>query len=308
MDDHADLPDLERVLQRGTPVAGPSGADDDLLMTPIAEEAQAFLQSVEESSGRTGSNGMLHTLARGLSILEAMAASPTRQGLSQAALARQLGFQRSTLYRYLACLQELGYVEATDNARYRLGTRVLVLGAASHQERGFPRYTRKFVEALAQATGETAHATIYDQGQAVTIELSEGAGPIGPRISVGARRRAHRSASGRVFLAHGGQESLEHYLRAQAERTDEPTLDAEAFGEELATVRRQGYALDRSEFVCGICCMAAPVFDARSEVAGALSISLAADDLTPAILNRIGAPIMRTTRAFSRLLGCPEPR
>jgi DNA-binding IclR family transcriptional regulator len=300
------LTSSEDVLEDETGVVARSGGSENRRMTPIAEEAESFLASLDESS-RAGSNGMLHTLARGLSILEAMATSPGRHGLSQAALARQLGFQRSTLYRYLACLQELGFVEATDNARYRLGPRVLVLGAASNQERGFPRYTRQFVTALAQATGETAHATIYDQGHAVTIELAEGAGPIGPRISLGMRRPAHCSASGKVFLAHGTHRMREEFLERELEAMTATTIvEPDAFRMELEAVRRQSFAKDLGECVEGICCMAAPVFDSRSEVAGALSVSVAADELTPSLMARIGTPLMHSTRAFSRLLGCPE--
>src|SRR3712207_6446033 len=83
-------------------------------------------------------NGSLQTLVRGLSILDALAAAPPGRGVSHATLARQLGFQRSTLYRYLACLQAQGYVEPADGPRrFRLGSRARVLGLTALHEHDF---------------------------------------------------------------------------------------------------------------------------------------------------------------------------
>jgi DNA-binding IclR family transcriptional regulator len=48
-----------------------------------------------------------------------------------------------------------------------------------------------------------------------------------------------------------------------------PAIEAE-----LARVRAQGYAEDLDEFVDGVSCVAAPVFDGRGAVYGALAVSL----------------------------------
>src|SRR4051812_49207729 len=97
----------------------------------------------------------LQTLVRGLAILDALAAAPAGRGVSHATLARQLGFQRSTLYRYLACLRARGYGERADGARrFRLGSRARVLGLAALHEHDFARFARGFVDELAAGTGE----------------------------------------------------------------------------------------------------------------------------------------------------------
>ena len=40
---------------------------------------------------------------------------------------------------------------------------------------------------------------------------------------------------------------------------------------ELERVRKDGYALDREEITRGLMCVAAPIFDAQGEIAGAMS-------------------------------------
>jgi DNA-binding IclR family transcriptional regulator len=249
--------------------------------------------------------GLLLTLVKGLSILTALAEAPSPRGLSHAALARQLKFQRSTLYRYLSCLQELGFVEEADEShRYRLGPRLVVLGAVAFGERGFTRQAKRFVNELAAATGETAHATILDDDHAVTVEIADGAGPIGPRISIGSRRPVHCSASGKIFLGYGSSESREEYLTRELEQpTPLSIVDAQALRAQLATMKRRGYATDEGEYVLGIACVAAPVFDFRGEVAGTLSISIAAPRLDKSRLDGILFPLVKISRSFSHELG-----
>ena len=259
-------------------------------------------------SGPAARGAGLQTLARGLEILDALAVAPTGRGVSHATLARQLGFQRSTLYRYLACLQSQGYVEPADGARrYRLGSRARVLGLAALNEHDFARFARAFVDELAASTGETAHATVLDQGQPVTVELADGAGPIGPRISVGSRRPVHCSASGKVFLAFGGSREREAALARELEaRTPATITDPQALRAHLADVRRLGYATDQGELIGGVSCVAAPVFDYRGTVAGTLSVSVVAPRLDPPALAALTRPLLATAHRFSRRLGHDE--
>lgn len=247
----------------------------------------------------------LVTLTRGLSILDLLAAAATPRGLSHAVLARQLKLRRSTLYRYLACLQDLGFIEPTEeNHSYRLGPKVLVLAAAAQQQRAFLRFAKRFVNELAAETGDTAHAAIYDHGHAVTVELADGAGPIGPRIRIGSRRPAHTSASGKVFLAYGSHDEIARYVTGGLERRTERTIVHEdELRDHLADVRGQGYATDVCEYAEGICCVAVPVFDFRREVTGSLSISIASSGRDTRRLRVLGRTLQRVAADFSKELG-----
>lgn len=254
-------------------------------------------------------SGSLLTLVRGLSILDALATAPPDRGRAHASLARELGFQRSTLYRYLSCLQEHGYVEfADETGRFRLGPRAVTIGAAAIATRAFPRFAKQFVDELAHATGETAHATIFDGFQSVTIAMADGAGPIGPRIQIGSRRPPHCSASGKTFLAHQSREVVDAYTSGELERRTKTTIvEPAALRVQLEEVRRVGYATDQAEYVEGICCVAAPVFDFKDTPVGALSISVATEHLDPTRLASLTRPLTMIARNFSRELGHPEP-
>ena len=267
--------------------------------SPNGDVAREIREAVEA----TGPGG-LASLLRGLAVLDELAAAPKGRGLNHPTLARRLGMRRSTLYRYLACLQEHGFVEALpDGHTFRLGSRAMMIGTAALRERDFARSARRFVDDLAVATGETAHATMFISGNAVTVELADGLSPIAPRISIGSRRPARCSASGKIFLAHSTEAIVEEALRVEPATITERTIMApQDFRAELAASRREGYALDRGEYVAGICCMAAPVYDASRAVAGALSVSMVADDWEAQAKLEVRNELLRVASDFTRYL------
>jgi DNA-binding IclR family transcriptional regulator len=243
----------------------------------------------------------LATLSRGLEILEALAgASPTR-GLDHSALARRLGCGRSTLYRYLARLQEAGFVEQGDG-RYRLGSRILYLAAVMH-ERDFSELAREHVRSLAAETGETAHATVYDHPYSVTVLIAESLAPVGPRVQLGSRRPLHASASGKVFLAHADRTKADAYLASRLEARTAATITSPGVLRSLLTeVRANGYAVDEGESYEQICGLAAPVFDYAGDVIGTLSITSVGARLQPDFRARLVDPLKRNARVLSARL------
>jgi DNA-binding IclR family transcriptional regulator len=254
----------------------------------------------EESSGGQS----LVTLRKGLTILEELASAPSTRGLDHASLARRLGVRRSTLYRYLACLLDAGYVEeANEPGRYRLGARIVYLAAVTHG-REFSDLARDAVRELAVLTGETAHATVYDHPYSVTIQIESGSAPVGPRLRIGASRPLHACASGKVFLAHERSGVVDAYLRGGLEPLTLKTITEPAeLRRVIAEVRRKGYAVDQAESYEGISGLAAPVFDFMHSVVGTLSLTLATDRMSPERVNALALPLRDCAAALSERLG-----
>ena len=248
----------------------------------------------------------LVTLRRGLALLETLAAAPSSRGLDHATLARRAGFRRSTLYRYIACLNEAGFLEEVGTSgRYRLGPRLLYLVATMHQ-REFGDLARDSVRELLGICGETAHATVYDHPYSVTILITETDAPFGPRVALGSRRPLHTSASGKIFLSHADPRRLEAYLARPLEAWTAATITSPAeLSRCLSCVRRQGWALDQGESYDGICGVAAPVFDFAGDVVGALALTVAADRLADSRVRQLVAPLVQKSAELSERLGRP---
>jgi len=77
---------------------------------------------------------------------------------------------------------------------------------------------------------------------------------------------AHASASGKLFLAYTPPSRREKLLRQiSLKRWTESTLTtASALAKELKTIRQLGYSTDREEYIDGLVCVAAPVFNTAS--------------------------------------------
>jgi DNA-binding IclR family transcriptional regulator len=264
-------------------------------MTRSASAAQR-----DEASGRQA----LVTLRKGLAILEELASASSTRGLDHASLGRRLGVRRSTLYRYLAYLLDAGYIEeANEPGRYRLGGRIVYLAAVTHG-REFSDLARDSVRELAQLTGETAHATVYDHPYSVTIQIESSSAPVGPRLRIGASRPLHACASGKVFLAYERPGVVDAYLLGGLEPLTLKTITEPAeLRRVIADVRRQGYAIDQAESYEGISGLAAPVFDFMSSVVGTLSLTLAAERMGPEQVQALAAPLTKCASALSARLG-----
>ena len=84
----------------------------------------------------------------------------------------------------------------------------------------------------------------------------------------------HCSSVGKVLLAYAPLRVLERIAREPLERFTENTVtDPSALVVELESIRQNGYALDREELEVGLTSVAAPIFNHRDEVAGAISLS-----------------------------------
>src|SRR4051812_40350890 len=77
------------------------------------------------------SDPTLSTLDRGLRILELLATSEAKAGLTLTELGRAFGMHRSTLFRFLATLRARGYIDRDPvSDRYLIGPRGLTLAGA----------------------------------------------------------------------------------------------------------------------------------------------------------------------------------
>jgi DNA-binding IclR family transcriptional regulator len=93
------------------------------------------------------------------------------------------------------------------------------------------------------------------------IDRVEAMWPLRITFQRGSRVPVHCSASGKLFLALMPPAKRDLILRDLTfERfTDNTIGDREALLAELATIRKQRYALDREEYQAGLVCLAVPV-------------------------------------------------
>lgn len=225
---------------------------------------------------------------RTLAVLETLASQPG--GVTPKQISKTLSLHLSTCYRLLNTLQAAGYVVRAPDGHFTLGRRVAYLNRR-YEETVRPRAEiLAFLHALQLATGETAMLLRLEDTEVVTVAIIEGSRPgAHPGNYIGLAGPAHAFAAGRVLLA-GLPAALQEAAIRQAQVAPAlpgtPQVSPQALRDDLAEIRKKGYAADDGSGGAGACCFAAPI----SGLTGAASAVA------------IVAPCARLRQAESRVL------
>lgn len=255
----------------------------------------------------------IRAVERALELLEAFSIAEPELSLKQ--LSGRLRLNASTVFRLLATLQARGYVEhSRENGRYRLGPACLGPSSVYLAQADMRQRLTPLLIALRDDCRETVHLATLDRKQMEVVYLDklEGLLPIGLMGSrVGGRSPAYCTGLGKAMLAHEPPEAAEAFYEARGLPAHTPqTITAwEVLSLELAEIRRRGYALDNTEHEPDVRCVAAPVWNHRREVAGAISVAGPAERIEKLIAEKTLIDTVKAVAArASELMGCPRAR
>jgi len=215
----------------------------------------------------------IQSIGRGFAVLFAIAHSD--RGLHTKDIIEELGLDRQTVYHILQSLSAIGVITKTANNRYVLGLRVADL------IEGFPRHLAPserltpMVRALSQATGESAYAVGWLNGEIVVVTALRGSKTVSAaEVPQGYASHAHARASGKLLLALADRAQAKAYLDRHKLTRLTPNTIAEraALERELATIRRTRISIERQEFAHGLCCLAMPIGEFGSTYVLAISV------------------------------------
>jgi len=236
----------------------------------------------------------IQSLARGLKILELL--SQTDNGVGITELAEELGVDKSSASRLAQTLAAYGFAEQDpDTRRYTLGPQIVRLSRSVLTRMPLRDQAKPFLRQLVERTGECSHLAILAQGQALYIDQVESLSSLRVTTGVGTLTPLHCTALGKVLLAFSN-EPLPAEMPVFTPRT---IADQETLRAHLEQTRRQGYGVDDEEYEYGVRCVAAPVFDFRGKVVGAIGISGPAGRIGLDKLAQFGAVVAEVSRALS---------
>lgn len=249
----------------------------------------------------------LKTVERALTALEFVAQSPVAPTVRE--VARHLGHNVSSTYNIVNTLVGMGYLIKGPSGDLRVGSSVSALNAALERQDVYASLLRPFVDELRDATGETVYLSgLTDEGVVIQA-VAEGRGSL--RVSglaIGYAGAEVRRASAKAIMAFLPDSSVKSILGRDAGSTGAASVDQrlELLAPSLATIRHQGFALDEEEFEAGICCIAAPVFDAAGVVRASVAVSAPATRLA-ALKGPVRQQVVATAEKMSSVLGAPSP-
>lgn len=215
----------------------------------------------------TTTNRPVATVQRAVAVLDTLAAAPGDLGTNQ--IARRTDLGPSTVSRLLATLVDAGLVRRVpDSGRFRLGPRLVELGNAALARVDLRELARPHLVALTSATGETATLSLPNGDDTVTVDFVQSPSSVRSVAEVGRPSIPHATATGKVFLAHGGTVPAGR-LTAYTPHT---ITDRRALAAEVTRTRERGWAQAVGEREADLNAVAAPVLGAGGELVAVLGL------------------------------------
>jgi DNA-binding IclR family transcriptional regulator len=212
--------------------------------------------------------------------------------LSVTELARAMGEPRSSVYRLLRTLQELGWIEAgSTRGTYRLGLKLFRLGGAVMRRFDVRNSALPLMRDIHAETGETVFLCVRRGFEAVCIERIDGDRVQSLALRLGGALPLHVGAAPRTLLSFETPEFRNEYARTAelTSYTEYTVATSERLEEALEAVRNTGYAVSNEDVTPGIAAVGAPIFDHTGKIRAALSIS----GVVPTILGDRAERIVR---------------
>jgi IclR family KDG regulon transcriptional repressor len=240
-----------------------------------------------------------------MGLLEALA---LEKELGVTELAECAGIHKSTVYRFLNSLKDLGYVhQNVSNEKYSLTLKLFELGSYVLGRMELWEQAHPILEQLAEQTHETIHLAVLDDGRLVYLGKIESTQALRVSMSsrIGQSAPTYCTGVGKLLLAHLPPEQLERILAREGLKrfTDHTITDRSLLSKELESVRQYGFALDDEEHEIGVRCVAAAVRNNHGSTIAALSISMPSVRLPDSEIPRYRELVTKAAEEISRKIG-----
>ncbi|MBY4947219.1 IclR family transcriptional regulator [Cupriavidus respiraculi] len=247
-------------------------------------------------------------LERGLRLLGEF--SGRQRTLSAAELARRLKAPRSTVFRLLATLESMGFIERTEGREYRLGMAVLRLGFEYLASLELTELGRPLLDRLRDDIQYPCNLVVRDGRSIVYVAKSVAASPFASTVNVGTRLPAHATVLGRVLLEDLTLAELRALYPEPCLEVFSPSTpqSVEALHEMVQRDRERGYVLQEGFFEASISTIAAPVRDRTGRVVAAMGATIPASHIGAVQLEGMVEKVRTTAGELSRLLDYRPPQ
>jgi DNA-binding IclR family transcriptional regulator len=215
---------------------------------------------------------------RALAILDAF--TDEDQKLALAEVAKRTGLYKSTVIRLARSLEKAGYLQRSEEGAYRLGSKLLSLGAMYQKHFGTAEVVPQTLRQIVDELHEGASFYVRDDAQRLCLHRVESPRAVRDSIHVGDRLPLTVGAAGHVILAFSG-----------------------LTGDKYDDIRRMMYAASFGERDAETAAVACPVFGLDQKFIGALSVSGPRYRIEALGVQSIVPVLFRHARNLTRVMG-----
>lgn len=216
---------------------------------------------------------MAQTLVKAMRVIETVA---VHQPVEIKRLARLLGMPLPSVYRFIATLEDNGYVKRlSGNAKYQLGFAFVRLGAIAVRPFRLSDFVHPVLKRVAVRTGESASFQIRQGAEAICLDYVESDHSIRLSMRVGQLTPLYAGSGPKVLLAYTDPTEREGILRECVLKPIGPKAikSKRELRQRLKSIVERGYDISQEELTENARGVAVPVFDTSATVIGALTVS-----------------------------------
>jgi len=185
-----------------------------------------------------------------------------------------LGLPKPTIHRLFSTLEEEGFLQReVDGRSYSPGRRMRTLATGILSSLRVRTARLAVIGALAEEIGETCNLAIPDREAMIYLDRVETKWPLRFQLPIGSQVPFYCTASGKMYLSTLNEAHLKRYLGSAKldARAPNTITDRAALMDEIARVRKDGYARDDEEFLEGMVALAVPVIESHGRMLSTLS-------------------------------------
>lgn len=247
-------------------------------------------------------DGLVQSVDRALSIMEILGRDDW-SGVTE--ISKELGVNKSTVFRLVATLKRRGFVEQdADSHKYRLGIAVVRLASAVRSQLDLVQLVRPVANRLSERADEPIILAVLDGDEVVNLD-QVGVATSAVTVNWSGRRNAvHATSTGKALLARSPDDVVDRILGDRLESFTPRTITSPGrLRDQLAKARRDGYAFTMEELEIGLNAVSAPILDGSGSALAALCVAGPAFRLTEARIAEVGPMVVEAATEISRALG-----
>ena len=257
---------------------------------------------MKNTTAKPQENAPVGALLKGFGVIEQLSEGTT----SLVDISRRMGLPKSSAYRLLTTLVELGIAERTEHDEYCLTPRLFEYGVKALNALDLVTTALPAMNRLRDQIGETVHLAVRSGINAVYLQKVNSSHSLRMDSRIGYQAQLYNTSLGKCLLAWMDPEEASRLTDTISFRPIMPNTikDKAALLEHLKEVRNQGYACDNEENEANVICFGAPVFDHYRQILAAVSVSMPKLRYSPEKQETIVAAVQAASRDISRRFGC----
>lgn len=243
-------------------------------------------------------------LEKGMQVIELIAQN--EKGLTVQQLVNSLGHSKTSVYRIVCSLEEMGYLRKNqDTNSFSITKKLFKIGLSSLGTTTIIEHAYEPMRRLRDELKETVVLGTLMGTKIVILEQVIGAHHFSFILKPGVGVCLHASAPGKAMMANVSEKERDEILEkieypVYTENTITNTPD---YLKELERVQACGYGLDLGEELTGVRCIGAPIFNQAGKVAAAIWITGPAERLSDEAIKDYSKQVVTCANEISEKMG-----